>query len=205
MKDKITPHASPIAGPPRLTPGQVWRQIGVILLVVVIWAGLLVVYLNVTGGRKMPTVRPSQPTEAAAPTLVPTEAAAPTEVPTTAQPVTATRSGPTATERLALATPTPPAQVGASVSFARDVLPLLRVRCERCHGSSRAEEGFVISGYSQIMAGSNNGPVITPGSSATSLLVELIVSGEMPRRSPRLPDSEIEIIRAWIDEGAPDN
>jgi hypothetical protein len=59
--------------------------------------------------------------------------------------------------------------------------------------------------YAAVMAGSENGPVVIPGDSVTSSLVQQIVSGEMPRRAPRLPPSEIETISTWVDEGALDN
>jgi hypothetical protein len=55
------------------------------------------------------------------------------------------------------------------------------------------------------MAGSENGPVVIPDDSAASSLVQQILSGEMPRRAPKLPASEIETIATWVDEGALDN
>jgi hypothetical protein len=55
------------------------------------------------------------------------------------------------------------------------------------------------------MAGSENGPVVIPGDSVASILVQQIVSGEMPKRAPKLPPSEIETIATWVDEGALDN
>ena len=59
--------------------------------------------------------------------------------------------------------------------------------------------------YAGVMAGSENGPVVIPGDSGASSLVQQIVSGEMPRRAPRLPASEIETISNWVDEGALEN
>jgi hypothetical protein len=55
------------------------------------------------------------------------------------------------------------------------------------------------------MAGSWNGPVIEPGNAADSLLVEQIVSGDMPKKEPRLLPAEIRAISDWIDAGALDN
>jgi hypothetical protein len=55
------------------------------------------------------------------------------------------------------------------------------------------------------MAGSDNGPVVIPGDASASSLVELIISGDMPRRAPKLPAAEIDIISAWVDAGALDN
>jgi len=46
---------------------------------------------------------------------------------------------------------------------------------------------------------------VIPGSSVTSSLVEAIVSGDMPKRAPKLPASEIETIATRVDEGALDN
>lgn len=82
---------------------------------------------------------------------------------------------------------------------------MLTTRCQRCHGGDRTEAGLNLLSYQGVMAGSQNGPVVIPGSSATSPLVELIVSGKMPKRAPRLPETEIEIIRTWVDVGALDN
>jgi mono/diheme cytochrome c family protein len=142
------------------TTAQMLRQLGVILLVVVVWAGLLVGYLSLTGESKVPAAEPPQPTG----------------LPGT-----------------------------AAVSFSKDVLPLFRTHCERCHGDGRAQAGLKLVSYADVMAGSTRGPVVIPGSSATSRLVDLIVTGQMPVGGPKMPESEIEIIRAWVDAGALDD
>ena len=59
--------------------------------------------------------------------------------------------------------------------------------------------------FADIMAGSWNGSVLEPGDAENSYLVEQIVTGEMPKKEPRLLPGEIRIISAWIDAGAPDN
>lgn len=227
--------------PARATPAQVMRQIGLLLLIVAIWAVLLVGYLRLTTPSETPVAELPQPTEAVATpqptqTLTPTEepadptATQPAPTPTTepALPVTATESvttappsptvaptesepspsptvAPTETEPPPSPTDTPTPPGAATVSFSEDVLPLFRTRCERCHGDSRAEAGLNLLSYASVMAGSEDGPVVIPGSSATSYLVELIVAGEMPRRAPSLPPAEIETISTWVDEGALDN
>ena len=202
MKDRNPQQPSPSAGRPRPTSAQIWRQIGVILLVVGFLAGLFIVYLNLTGERQTTAPASPPPTQAAAPIGGPTTAP---PAPASPTPTAAPIGGPTTAPPTA-ASPTPTAHAETpTVSFARDVLPLLQARCEGCHGASQARAGFAVSSYGSVMAGSNNGPVITPGNSATSRLVDLIVSGKMPRGAPRLSDSEIGIIRAWIDQGALDN
>ncbi|MDH3674091.1 MAG: hypothetical protein OES12_01240, partial [Anaerolineae bacterium] len=122
---------------------------------------------------------------------------------------------PTPTETLQPATDTPaPAGDTADaevVSFSEDVFPIIERRCVKCHGGPkddgtlRIEEGLKMTSYADILAGSWNGSVIEPGSAEDSYLVEQIVTGEMPKKEPRLLPGEVRLIRAWIDAGAPDN
>jgi mono/diheme cytochrome c family protein len=98
----------------------------------------------------------------------------------------------------------PPGE-SSEVSFAGDVLPIFERRCVKCHGGDKTEEGLVLKSHADALAGSWNGPVIEPGSAEGSFLVEQIVSGEMPKKGPRLLPSEIRAISDWIDAGAPDN
>jgi mono/diheme cytochrome c family protein len=90
-------------------------------------------------------------------------------------------------------------------SFSSDVLPVFEARCQRCHGTGRAEAGLRLTSHADVMAGSDYGAVVIPGNAATSRLVEVIVSGEMPLGGQRLPETDIQIIRNWVDAGAPDN
>jgi hypothetical protein len=98
-----------------------------------------------------------------------------------------------------------PGPTEAAVSFSGDVLPILSERCQRCHGGTQAYRGIDLRSYDSVLAGSSSGPIVIPGSSATSRLVEVIVSGRMPQGGPKLLDTEIETIKTWIDEGALDN
>lgn len=90
-------------------------------------------------------------------------------------------------------------------SFSADVLPILQANCTRCHGTSRQSADLKLNTYANLMTGSENGPVVVPGDAANSSLVELIVSGEMPKRADRLSDEEIQIITDWVNAGAPNN
>lgn len=161
----------------RAAPAQLMRQAGLILIVVVLWSLLLVGYLNLTGTDKASVSESPGPTEAVPATAGPTERPAGTSMPAGA----------------------------AAVSFSADVLPIFSERCQRCHGGSQAYRGIDLRSYDSVLAGSSSGPIVIPGSSATSRLVEVIVSGRMPQGGPRLPDTEIQTITTWVDEGAPDN
>jgi len=98
----------------------------------------------------------------------------------------------------------PGAPVG-TVSFANDVLPLLQSRCANCHGGDQTKEGLSVRTYADLLKGSDNGPVILPGDSENSLLVELVSTQEMPKRGPKLTPPQIQLIIDWVNQGALDN
>lgn len=97
------------------------------------------------------------------------------------------------------------------MSFADDVLPIFRERCAQCHGGED-EAGQVITEayldlltYEGVMMGSEFGTVVEPGEPAESVLLDMVEVGDMPEEGDPLPPEEIEIIRAWIAQGAADN
>ena len=98
-----------------------------------------------------------------------------------------------------------------TVSFADDVLPIFRNRCAQCHGGvgedgeTRTEVSLNLLEYERVMMGSEFGPVVEAGSAENSFLLEMIVEGDMPEQGDPVPEDEIQIIRAWIEAGAPNN
>ena len=109
---------------------------------------------------------------------------------------------PTPTEIPPTNTPTPEP---AAISFANDITPILQKSCVNCHGGDRIEEGLVMKTYADLMAGSDNGAVVVPGNAAESLMVKMIASKKMPKRGPKLTDTQIQQIVDWINQGAMDN
>ena len=99
---------------------------------------------------------------------------------------------------------TPPSE-NVQVSFSADVLPVFETRCQRCHGPGRADVGLRLDSFENVLSGSSNGQVVTPGSAEASHLVDLVVSGSMPFGSAKLPEDDIQIIIDCINAGAPDN
>ena len=148
----------------------------------------------------------AQPAASTEPASQPTEVVQPTAVPPTQAPPSTDTAAPTAP---AVATDpaaaTQPPASGATVSFANDVLPILQSRCVNCHGGNEIEEGLLLRSHAEVMAGSDNGPVIVPGDAANSLLVELVATMEMPKRGPKLTPPQIQLITDWVNQGAPDN
>ncbi|MBK8048248.1 MAG: hypothetical protein IPK16_14680 [Anaerolineales bacterium] len=101
--------------------------------------------------------------------------------------------------------PAAPAVDLTNVSFTANVLPIFEQHCAECHGDEKAEEGLKLIRYRSVMGGSQNGPVVEPGNPDNSYLVEMVVSGKMPKESDPLTQPEIDIIVAWITQGANEN
>ena len=91
------------------------------------------------------------------------------------------------------------------ISYARDVQPILESRCAGCHFGEFTSAELHMDSYQSLMAGSENGPVIVPGSARKSLLVQKISLGEMPKRGPKLTPTQIQLITDWINAGAEQN
>jgi uncharacterized membrane protein len=143
-----------------------------------------------------------QPAEPAAPAPQPTEVVAvATEAPTDTPAATDT-SAPVTEEPAA----TESVQAGGStVSFATDILPIIQSRCINCHGGDRTEEGLSMNSHAEIMAGSENGPVVMPGDAANSLMAQMVIEQEMPKRGPKLTPPQVQLIVDWINQGALNN
>jgi len=105
-------------------------------------------------------------------------------------------SAPAATE--------PPAASGA-ISFTADILPIFQSRCINCHGGDRTEKGLDLKSYTSLMNGSERGPVVVAGDAANSSLVNLVSSGKMPKRGPKLTPEQVQLIVDWINQGALNN
>lgn len=91
------------------------------------------------------------------------------------------------------------------VSFSQDVLPILQSRCVRCHGGEKTEEELNLTGYDNLMAGSEDGAVVIPGDAENSPFIQLVLQGKMPKRSPRLLPAQIQILVDWVTAGALNN
>ena len=97
-------------------------------------------------------------------------------------------------------------QTARKVDFGADVQPILKKRCEACHGAAQQISGLRLDQREGAMAGGYSGPVIVPGKSAESKLIQRVTGAPgvmvMPPSGPRLTPEEIGVLRAWIDSGA---
>lgn len=94
-----------------------------------------------------------------------------------------------------------------TVSFARDVAPLLKENCTGCHINGRQASGNLrMDTFTQFLRGGLSGSPIVARKSADSLLIKKL-KGESGQRMPAggrpaLKDAQIAAIAKWIEEGA---
>jgi hypothetical protein len=100
-----------------------------------------------------------------------------------------------------------PAVPAGAVDYVRDVKPVLTQHCTRCHGESKQEGGLRTDTAAFLDEGGDSGPVLTPGNSARSLLMQVITNQHadiprMPYKKPPLDGAQIAVLKTWIDQGA---
>jgi hypothetical protein len=109
-----------------------------------------------------------------------------------------------------------------TVSFSKDIQPIFKASCIKCHSLDnprhKASAGFRLDSREMALKGGDNAndKDIIPGNAKDSVLVKLLhgtvtVEGEdieaMPKKKKGqefkpLPQKQIDLIKAWIDQGA---
>jgi hypothetical protein len=94
-----------------------------------------------------------------------------------------------------------------SVSFIRDVAPILKENCFACHDAKKKSGKYDMTSFEKLLAGGVNGEAVIPGKPEESELYTLMVSQEERRMPPRdkgeaVAASKAEVVRRWIAEGA---
>lgn len=94
----------------------------------------------------------------------------------------------------------------AAIDFESQIAPLLIKWCVECHQGTDPAGGLLLTSGAGLFAGGDSGEVVDFQHPAASYLSERIASGEMPPekqgRAQKLPNSEIELLRRWVDDGA---
>src|SRR4051812_28894074 len=98
----------------------------------------------------------------------------------------------------------PPA-AAHSVSFSKDIRPILEASCTKCHGRGRDKGEFRLDTRETLLKGGESGPAVVAGKSEQSYLIELVSGLDpdnvIPRKGKKLTGEEIGLLRAWIDQG----
>jgi hypothetical protein len=87
------------------------------------------------------------------------------------------------------------------VDFAHDIVPLLKARCAECHTNGKSKGSFSLDTRAEVL----KKKAVVPGKSADSELIKRVTSTDkdvrMPSKGEPLPAKEVELLRAWIDQG----
>ena len=102
----------------------------------------------------------------------------------------------------------PQAPAVRPVDFQRDIQPIFLKRCAACHGERMQKSGFRVDRREPFMRGGDSGtPPVVAGKSAESRIIQLVSGADsglvMPPKGDRLSPEQIQLLRWWIDQGAP--
>src|SRR5262245_34803116 len=95
------------------------------------------------------------------------------------------------------------AQTPSNIDFEKDVMPLLKENCVDCHGPTRQKGGMRLDRRSSVTKAFSRR--VIPGSSANSMVYHRLIGNEYGTQMPpkgALPDEQVAIVKAWIDQGA---
>ena len=98
----------------------------------------------------------------------------------------------------------PSQQQSTSVNFSRDLQPILSANCTGCHVGASAPAGLRLDSAAGVLQGSSLGKAVVPGNSRQSALAQRVSDtngNQMPPGSSLLK-TQIDLIAAWIDQGA---
>ena len=92
--------------------------------------------------------------------------------------------------------------------FAKEVRPILKEHCYKCHSHAAGKNkgGLVVDSVAGILAGGDNGPAVVPGEAAKSLLIKAVRQSDadtkMPPKGEPLSAMQIAAIEKWVALGA---
>jgi mono/diheme cytochrome c family protein len=91
-----------------------------------------------------------------------------------------------------------------------DVIPILLRHCTTCHNHRRQEGKLDLRTKASMLRGGKSGPALVPGKPEESLLLRRVLAKQMPPLGvfdsgvTRPPEADVEKLRQWIAQGAPD-
>ena len=90
------------------------------------------------------------------------------------------------------------------VRFQDQIAPIFEKRCVSCHNDEEREGGLSLVDRASAIQGGEGGALFTAGDGKNALLLEYVTGDmpEMPKQGPPLADSDIALLRKWIEQGA---
>jgi len=101
----------------------------------------------------------------------------------------------------------PSSLASGKVDFEAQIAPILKATCLKCHNPGKKKGKLLLDTKANAMKGGENGACIVPGKPSESSFYKLLVDPDpdvrMPEKEKPLPKEQIELIRKWIEQGAP--
>jgi Protein of unknown function (DUF1553)/Protein of unknown function (DUF1549)/Planctomycete cytochrome C len=96
-------------------------------------------------------------------------------------------------------------EAGKSVSFTKDIQPVLETSCLKCHGSAVQLSKLDLRTREGALKGGEKGVAIVPGKAEESKLYRLVAGLEKPSMpmDGKLTAEQVSAIKDWINQGAP--
>lgn len=96
------------------------------------------------------------------------------------------------------------------VSYYKQIRPILQGSCQGCHQPAKAKGKYLMTEFAKMLKGAENGPAIVPGKPEESYMIKVITpdakgKSEMPEKGDPLHETQIDLIKKWIKEGAKDD
>jgi WD40 repeat protein/mono/diheme cytochrome c family protein len=96
------------------------------------------------------------------------------------------------------------------VSFYKHIRPIFQGQCYGCHQPSKAKGDYIMTEFTRLLKGGEEGNAVVAGQPDTSHLLKEINldakgKAEMPKNAAPLHETQIALIKRWIIEGAKDD
>ena len=92
------------------------------------------------------------------------------------------------------------------MDYVREVKPIFRDHCFRCHGPLKAKANLRLDTLTFALKGGKNGPALLAGNVGKSLLLQKVTAEKeeerMPSEGKPLSEKQIETLKNWIATGA---
>jgi Ca2+-binding EF-hand superfamily protein/mono/diheme cytochrome c family protein len=97
------------------------------------------------------------------------------------------------------------------IGYSEHIQPLFMVNCMRCHKAGSAKGGYAMSEFDSLFVpGKSGNTPIVKGKPEESYLLELItphdqngkLAAKMPKQSDPLGQADVDLVSAWISQGA---
>lgn len=89
------------------------------------------------------------------------------------------------------------------VSFSKDIVPIFKTSCIKCHSARDKQGGLSLASYADLAKGGKGGKSLAPKAEDSRLVkyLEGTLKPQMPIGQP-LPKAQIDKVKAWVAAGA---